>query len=170
MLPRSVTQSSLTLVAPWTVTHQAPLSVGFSRQEYCSERPFPPPWDLPNPGIKPVSLMSPAWQTGSLPLAPPGKHQKSFSLSKKKILPVPLCLPNYLRVLKKLPHTQRHLLSPFFLLPAVRLLGTSSSIYSLPSETSRHLSSHSDKTHSNSRAWKVCEWELASPTSCCGPG
>ena len=38
------------------VAHQAPLSMGFSRQEHCSEVPFPPPGDLPNPGIELVSL------------------------------------------------------------------------------------------------------------------
>ena len=40
---------------PWTVAHQAPLSMGFPRQEYWSGLPFPPPGDLPDPGIKPVS-------------------------------------------------------------------------------------------------------------------
>ena len=40
---------------PWTVAHPAPLSMGFSRQEYWSELPFPSPWDLPDPGIEPVS-------------------------------------------------------------------------------------------------------------------
>ena len=45
---------------PWTVAHQAPLSMGFSRQEYWSGLPCPLPEDLPNPGIKPTSLMSPA--------------------------------------------------------------------------------------------------------------
>ena len=40
---------------PWTVAHQAPLSMGFSRQEYWSGLPFPPPGDLPDPGIEPVS-------------------------------------------------------------------------------------------------------------------
>ena len=40
-------------------TCQAPLSMGFSRQEYCSGLPFPPPGDLPDAGIKPVSLASP---------------------------------------------------------------------------------------------------------------
>ena len=39
---------------------QAPLPVGFSRQVYCSELPCPPPGDLPHPGIKPISLMSPS--------------------------------------------------------------------------------------------------------------
>ena len=48
------------LVAPWTVAHQAPLSMGFSRREYWSGLPFPPPGDLPDAGIQPMSLMSPA--------------------------------------------------------------------------------------------------------------
>ena len=45
---------------PWTVALQAPLSMGFSRQEYWSGLPFPSPGDLSNPGIEPVSLLSPA--------------------------------------------------------------------------------------------------------------
>ena len=44
----------------WTVAHQAPLSMGFSRQEYWSGLPCPPPGDLPDPGIEPMSLTSPA--------------------------------------------------------------------------------------------------------------
>ena len=40
---------------PWTVAHQAPPSIGFSRQEYWSGLPFPSPGDLPDPGIEPVS-------------------------------------------------------------------------------------------------------------------
>ena len=43
-------------VTPWTVAHQAPLSMRFSRQEYQSGLPFPPTGDLLDPGIKPVSL------------------------------------------------------------------------------------------------------------------
>ena len=43
---------------PWTVARQAPLSMGFSRQEYWSGLPCPPPGDLPDPGIKPESLAS----------------------------------------------------------------------------------------------------------------
>ena len=54
----------------WTVTYQAALSVGFSRQEYWSGLPFPPPGDLPDPGIKP---RSPAFQADSLPSESPGK-------------------------------------------------------------------------------------------------
>ena len=53
-----------TLVTPWTVAFQAPLSMGFSRQEYWSELPFPSPGDLPDPGVE----LSSAWQADSLPL------------------------------------------------------------------------------------------------------
>ena len=45
---------------PWTVAHQASLSMGFSRQEYLSGLPCHPPGDLPNPGIQATSIMSPA--------------------------------------------------------------------------------------------------------------
>ena len=54
----------LTLATPWTGACQAPLSMGFSRQEYWSGVPFPSPGDLPNPGIE---LGSPALQVDSLP-------------------------------------------------------------------------------------------------------
>ena len=54
----------------WTVTHQAPLSIGSSRQECWSGQPFPSPGDLSDPGIEP---RSPALQADSLPPAPPGK-------------------------------------------------------------------------------------------------
>ena len=47
-----VTKSCLTLVTPWTVAFQTPLSMGFSRQEYWSGLPFPFPGDLPDPGIE----------------------------------------------------------------------------------------------------------------------
>ena len=47
-------------VTPWTVAHQAPLSMKFSRQEYWSGLPFPSLGDLPNPGVEPTSLVSPA--------------------------------------------------------------------------------------------------------------
>ena len=48
----------------WAVARQAPLSIGFSRQEYWSGMLFLPPGDLPDPGIKPTSLMSPALAGG----------------------------------------------------------------------------------------------------------
>ena len=57
----------------WTVAYQAPLSMGFSRQEYWSGLPCPPPGHLFDLGIEPKSLTSPALAAGSLPLVPPGK-------------------------------------------------------------------------------------------------
>ena len=45
-------------VTLWTIVRQAPLSMGFSRQEYWSELPFPPPGDLPDPGTEPTFFMS----------------------------------------------------------------------------------------------------------------
>ena len=58
---------------PWTVACQAPLSMGFSRQ-YWGGLPFPNSGHLPEPGIKPTSLASPALAGNSLPLAPPTIH------------------------------------------------------------------------------------------------
>ena len=54
----------------WTVAHQAPLSIGFSRQEYWSGLPVPSPGDLPDPGTEPRSL---SLHADSLPSEPPGK-------------------------------------------------------------------------------------------------
>ena len=51
-------------VTPWTVAHQGPLSMGFTRQEYCSGLLCTPPGDLPDPGIEPESLTSPALAYG----------------------------------------------------------------------------------------------------------
>ena len=65
-------------VTPWTVAHQSPLSMWFSRQEYWSALPCPPWGDLPNPGIKPAILYLLYWQAGSLPLVTP--FQKSSHL------------------------------------------------------------------------------------------
>ena len=64
----------------WTVAHQAPLSLGFSRQEYWSGSLSPPSRDLPNPGIAPTFLMSSALATGTSPLAPPGKPNITLEL------------------------------------------------------------------------------------------
>ena len=55
---------------PWTVAHQASLSIGFPRQEYWSGLPFPSPGDLPDPGIEP---RSPTLQVDSLPAELPGE-------------------------------------------------------------------------------------------------
>ena len=62
-------------VTLWTVAHQAPLSVGFSRQEDWSGLPFPPPGELLDPGIKPEWL---ALQADSLPSEPPGKLRRPY--------------------------------------------------------------------------------------------
>ena len=58
---------------PWTVAHQAPLSMELSRQEYWSGLPFPHPRALPDPGIKPVCLASPALVGGFFTIEPPGE-------------------------------------------------------------------------------------------------
>ena len=58
-------------VTPWMVARQAPLSMGFLRQEYWSGLPFPSPWDLPNPGTEPTS---PALAGGFFTTEPPGKR------------------------------------------------------------------------------------------------
>ena len=60
-------------VTPWTVAHQAPPSMGFSRQEYWSGLPFPSPGDLPDPGIKPKS---PSLWADALTSEPPGETEK----------------------------------------------------------------------------------------------
>ena len=65
-----VAELCLTLGTPWTVACQAPLSMGFSRQEYWSGLPFPSPGGLPNPGIEP---WSPAFQADSFPTELQGK-------------------------------------------------------------------------------------------------
>ena len=67
----SVAQSCLPLCDPMDCNHQAPLSMGFSEQEYWSGLPFPPPGDLPHPGIKPTS---PALRGRFFTAEPPGKY------------------------------------------------------------------------------------------------
>ena len=66
---------------PWTVAHKAPLSMGFSRQEYWSGLPFPSPGDLPNAGVKPESLCPLHWQVDSLPVSLQGRPQLSLGIS-----------------------------------------------------------------------------------------
>ena len=65
-----VIQSCPTIATPWTVAHQACLSMGFPRQEYWSGLPFPSPGDLPDEGIEPGS---PVLQADSLLTELPGK-------------------------------------------------------------------------------------------------
>ena len=72
---------------PWTVAHQAPLSMGFSRQEHWRGLPFPAPGDLPDPGIKPGSLASPASQVDSLGLSRLESSQGSLLTVKFLVVP-----------------------------------------------------------------------------------
>ena len=67
--------------------------MGFFRQEYWSGFPCPPPEDLPNPGIEPESLTSPALQEGSLPLAPPGKPKVKVTQSCQTVFNPMNCSP-----------------------------------------------------------------------------
>ena len=71
-------------VTLWTVARQTPLSMGFSRQEYWNGLPFPPPGDLPEPGIELMSPVSSALQADSLQLS----HQRSPIQYKSKELSV----------------------------------------------------------------------------------
>ena len=61
------------LATPWTVTHQTPMSMGFSRKEYWSGLPCPALGDLPDPATEPMSPACPALQADSLPLSQWGK-------------------------------------------------------------------------------------------------
>ena len=65
------------LETPWTIAHQAPLSMELSRQKHWSGLPFPSPGDFPDPGIEP---WSPALQADSLPFEPPGKSGSIITL------------------------------------------------------------------------------------------
>ena len=67
-----VTKLSAFFVTPWTAARQAPLSLGFPRQEHWSGLLFPPPGDLPDPRTEPST---PAWQVDSLPLSHLGRQQ-----------------------------------------------------------------------------------------------
>ena len=105
----------------WIVTRQAPLSMGFPKQEYWSGLPFPPPGDLPNPRIKPRSS---ALHTDSLPSEAPGKPS-IYDVLVQMVSRAPSCLwSSHLCLLKPCPcfgtpiqcdHFQKDLESiPFF--------------------------------------------------------
>ena len=76
-------------VTPWTVAHQAPPSMEFSRQEYWSGLPLPSPGDLPNPGIEPGS---PALWADALPSEPPRTSNNNIYINEK---------PVFIRVLQR---------------------------------------------------------------------
>ena len=71
-----VTKSCPSLVTPWSVAHQTPLSMGFPKQDYRSGLTFPSPGDLPNPGIKPTS---PVLQADSFTAEPSGKPSECYT-------------------------------------------------------------------------------------------
>ena len=71
-----VTQLYLILCDPIDLARWAPLSMGFARQEYWSGLPFPPPGDLPDTGIEPMTLVSPALAGGFFTREPQGFHRK----------------------------------------------------------------------------------------------
>ena len=106
MFIRSVVSDSFAI--PWTAAGQAPLSMGFSRQEYWSGLPFPSPGDLPNHGIEPWDLLH--WQAGSLPSESPGKPSKytkafvnfkSFIIKTLSKLEIEGNIPNLIKKKKK---------------------------------------------------------------------
>ena len=89
--------------SPWTAAYQAPLSMGFSRQQYWSGLPFSSPRDLTDPGIEPGS---PALQTDALPSEPPGKSSiyilllyLILNLFIEEIMPSIQAIRNYLKII-----------------------------------------------------------------------
>ena len=73
----SVAQSCLTLMTPWPVAHQTPLSMRFSRQEYWSVATFYTRWIFPTQGLNPCHSRLLHWQADSLLVAPPGKPPRN---------------------------------------------------------------------------------------------
>ena len=89
----SVVQLCLTLCDPMTVARQAPLSMGFSRQEYWSGLPCPPPGDLPDPGIEPASpVLAARFFATELP-GKPSLTAKRETLKKARVALVPPRVP-----------------------------------------------------------------------------
>ena len=85
-------QSCPTLCHPWTVAHQAPLSMGFSGQDYWSGLLCPPPGDLPNPGTGPESLVSPELAGGFFTTS---AAWKACVYPEKTTIPKDICTPMF---------------------------------------------------------------------------
>ena len=96
-MPAKLLQSCPALCNPMNCSPQAPLSMGFSRQEYWSGLPCPLPGDLLHPRIEPKSHVAPALWADSLPLVPPGKPQSNYTPieinTEKAMAPTPVLLP-----------------------------------------------------------------------------
>ena len=90
-------------VTPWTVAHQTPLSSGFSRQEYWSGLPFPPPGNLPDPGIEPESPAALTLAGGFFTTEPSGKPWHNAEHIIKMWMSVLLQLVRTFQTLKGLP-------------------------------------------------------------------
>ena len=111
-----VNQSLRLFATPWSVPHQAPLSMGFSRQEYWSGLPFPSPGNLPDSGVKPES---PALEGGFLTTEPPGKCPRFTLLiienHKKFFKSHLLIFTDYKLKLRKLKHENTYIYTPLIL-------------------------------------------------------
>ena len=73
-------------VTPWTVAREAPLSMGFPRHEYWSGLPFPPPGNLPDPGVDPMSPASPTFAGGPLSHLGNAREHESRKMCKTMII------------------------------------------------------------------------------------
>ena len=95
---------------PWTIAHQAPLFMGFPRQEYWSGFPFPPPGDLLNLGIKLASPESPALASGLFTSLPPGKPIPLIVsiITKKTLWDTPGSLGESPTLLRHSPYSTNH--------------------------------------------------------------
>ena len=87
--------------APWTVAHQAPLSMGFPRQEYWSGMPFPSPGDLLNPGIKPTS---PALAGGFFTTSATWEAPFTQNVSEELLVKIPLTIRSVKHTFARLLH------------------------------------------------------------------
>jgi len=149
---------------PWTVARQAPLSVGFPRQEYWSGLPFPPPGDLPYPGIESKSPASPALAGGFFTTEPPGKPKVTLTPIKysswNKIDEVKACRSSKTKACKILNKTLNLLELPFLATrwrsgtsPGGDLeCSSSSKIYALRSYKKKQGNPSGQRCHDASRA------------------
>ena len=102
---------------PWTVAHQAPLSMGYPMQEYWSGLPFPPPGDLPDPGIKLTSPVSPALAVGFFATVPPRKtlrvepSWRELVALGKRPQETPFCLAHCEDTARRVPWVRKWVLS-----------------------------------------------------------
>ena len=114
-------------MASWTAAHQAPLFMEFSRREQWSGGSFPSPGDLPNPGMEAASLVSPAWQAGSLPLSALGSPHIVLARDKLGIRVMILIVTLFSHIPVFLSHflsspPPPHQAGPLFLIPTSQVI------------------------------------------------